>query len=111
MSYSKYERGRFIKSRMNHFILMALANEKIDSIEASRIFDLISEVETAGTTHSRDLVKEPFYLQALKDWQAIPEKRIRAHMVRQIQRLLKRALLMKIKEVKNEQNVRDRLSG
>jgi len=102
MSYSKYERGRFIKSRMNHLILMALGREKIDSIEASRIFDLISDVETAGTTHSREVVKEPFYLQAIEDWKAVPEKRIRARMIRHIQRLLKRALLMKIKEIKNE---------
>ena len=101
MSYSKYERGRFIKSRMNHFIIMALANEKIDSIEASRIFDLISDVETAGTTHSRQLVKESFYLQAVQDWKAVPEKRIRGMMIRQIQRLLKRALLTKLKEIKN----------
>ncbi len=100
MSYSKYERGRFIKSRMNHFILMALGREEIDSIEASRIFDLMSKVETAGTTHSQELIKEPFYLQAIKDWKAVPERRIRSHMIRQIQRLLKRALLIKFKEMK-----------
>ena len=101
MSYSSYKRGRFIKSRINHFILIALGREEIDSAEAGRIFDLISDIETAGTTHSLELIKEPFYLQAIKDWQAIPERRIRTHMVRQIQRLLKRALLIKLKEIKN----------
>ena len=100
MSYSKYERGQFYKSRMNHLVLMALGREEIDSIEASRIFDLMDEIKTAGTTHNRDLVKEPFYLQAVQDWKAIPEKRIRAHMIRQIQRLLKRVLLKKFKEKK-----------
>ena len=101
MSYSKFERGRFIKSRINHFILMALGREEIDAAEASRIFDLISDIGTAGTTHSRELVKEPFYLRAVKDWKSIPERRVRAHMVRQIQRLLKRALLIKLQETKN----------
>ena len=98
MSYSKYERGRFIKSRMNHLILMALGREKIDSIEASRIFDLISDIETAGTTHSLEVVKEPFYLQAIEDWKAVPERRIRARLIPKIHKLLKLALLARIKE-------------
>ncbi len=98
MSYSKFERGRFIKSRINHFILIALANEKINAMEAGRIFDLISDVETAGTTYSRDLVKEPFYLQAVKDWKAVPERRAQARLIPQIHKLLKRVLLAKFKE-------------
>ena len=101
MSYSNYKRGQFIRSRMNHFILMALGQEEINAMEAGRIFDLISDVETAGTTHSQALIKEPFYLQAVQDWKAVPKKRIRGIMIRQIQRLLKRALIMKLKEVKN----------
>jgi len=100
MSYSNYKRGRFIKSRMNHFILMALGREEIDSIEASRIFDL-SDVETAGTTHSLEVVKEPFYLQAVQDWKAVPEKRIRDRLTSQ-QGYLKRLLLSRLKEMKNE---------
>ncbi len=102
MSYSKYERRRFIKSRMNYFILMALGREEIDSVEASRIFDLISDVETAGTTHSLELVKEPFYLQAVKDWKAVPERRLRARLIPQIHKLLKLALLARIKEMRND---------
>ena len=104
MSYSKFERGRFIKSRMNHFILVALANEKIDAVEASRIFDLISEVETAGTTHEQDLVKEPFYLQAVKDWRKALERKSRDRLVPYLRKLLKFVLLIKIKENQNEQN-------
>lgn len=100
MSYSNYKRGRFIKSRMMHYALMAGARGEIDSFEFGRIFDLISDVETAGTTHSLELVKEPFYLQAVKDWKAVPERRRRAQLVRQIQRLLKRVLLTKLKEEK-----------
>jgi len=98
MSYAKFERGRFIKSRMNHFIIMALGREEIDAIEASRIFDLISDVETAGTTHSQDLVKEPFYIQAVDDWRAVPERRSRDRLIPQLRKLLKLALSTKIQE-------------
>jgi len=101
MSYSNYKRGQFIKSRMNHFLLIALGREEIDSIEASRIFDLISDIETAGTTHSRDLVKEPFYLQAVRDWRTVLEKRSRHRLVPRLRRLLIFALNQKMEE-KNE---------
>ncbi|MCK4760283.1 MAG: hypothetical protein KAT69_09535 [Candidatus Aminicenantes bacterium] len=105
MSYTKYERGRFIKSRMNHFILMALGKEEIDAAEASRIFDLISDVETAGTTHSQDLVKEPFYLQAVEDWRTVPERRSRDRLIPRLRKLLKLALLAKIQEAKNARKI------
>ena len=100
MSYSQFERGRFIKSRMNHFILVALSREEIDAIEASRIFDLISMVETAGTTHDKNLVAEPFYLQAVKNWQKALERRCRDRLIPHLRKLLKFVLLMKIQEVK-----------
>ncbi|MCK4759012.1 MAG: hypothetical protein KAT69_03140, partial [Candidatus Aminicenantes bacterium] len=80
MSYSNYKRGRFIKSRISYYILMALGREEIDAFEAGRLFDLISEVETAGTTHSLEIIKEPFYLQAIQDWRSIPERRIQDHL-------------------------------
>ncbi len=100
MSYSKYERGRFIKSRMMHYALMAGARGEIDTFEFGRIFDLISEVETAGTTHSLELVKEPFYIQAVNDWRSIPEKRAQVHLASQ-QRRLRRLLLLRLKEMKH----------
>jgi hypothetical protein len=85
---------------MNYLILLALGREEFDAIEAGRIFDLISEVETAGTTHSLEVIKEPFYLQAIKDWQSIPERRKQDHLASQ-QRRLKRLLLSRLKEMKN----------
>ena len=94
-----------------HYALMAGARGEINTFEFGRIFDLISDVETAGTTHSLELVKEPFYLQAIEDWKAVPERRLRARLIPQIHKLLKLALLARIKEVKNEQNVRDRFPG
>ncbi|MCK5127963.1 MAG: hypothetical protein KAR42_17020 [candidate division Zixibacteria bacterium] len=98
MSYSKYERGKEIKSNMNLSILMALGREEIDAAEASRIFGLISDVGTAGTTHSRELVKEPFYLQALKSWQAALERRSRDRLVPKLRRLLRFVLNQKMEE-------------
>ncbi len=86
---------------MNHLILMALGREEIDAIEAGRIFDLISDVETAGTTRSLEVVKEPFYLQAVQDWRSIPERRIQDKLA-SLQARLKRLLLSRLKEMKNE---------
>ena len=82
------------------YALMAGARGEIDALEFGRIFDLISDVETAGTTHSQALVKEPFYLQAVQDWRSIPEKRARVHLASQ-QRRLKRLLLSRLKEMKH----------
>lgn len=79
MSFSQYERGKFIKSRMNHYILMALLKREINAEEAGRLFDLISEVETSGSTHNSELVREPFYLQAVKDWQKVRERRVKKY--------------------------------
>lgn len=98
MSYSQYPRGRFIKSRMMHSILMAGAKGEIDTFEFGRIFDLISDVETAGTTHSQDLVKEPFYLQAVNDWRTALERRSRDRLIPRLRKLLKSALNQKLEE-------------
>ena len=73
-------------------------------MEAGRIFDLISDVETAGMTHSLELIKEPFYIQAVNDWRSIPEKRANVHLASQ-QRRLRRLLLSRLKEMKNERKL------
>ena len=79
MSFAQHERGKFIRSKMHHLILLALGKEEIDSAEAGRLFDLISEVETSGSTHNSELVREPFYLQAVKDWQKVRERRVKKY--------------------------------
>lgn len=76
MSFVQYERGQFIRSKMNLYILMALGREEINAEESGRIFDLISFVETSGSTHNEELAKEPFYNQALKDWGKVRERRM-----------------------------------
>ena len=75
MSQTQYERGQFIRSRIHLSILMALGKEEIDAEESGRIFDLISFVETSGSTHNGELAKEPFYIQAVKDWGKVKERR------------------------------------
>ena len=71
MSQSQYERGQFIKSKMMHYNLMACGKTE----EFGRIFDLISFVETSGSTHNDELATEPFYIQAVKDWGKVKERR------------------------------------
>jgi len=84
VSFSQYERGEFIRSKIQYYILLALGREEIDAIEASRLFDLISEVETSGSTHNSELVREPFYLQAVKDWKKVRERRVKKYEDRTI---------------------------
>jgi len=84
MSFAQHERGKFICSKIQYYILMALGREEIDAEEAGRIFDLLSEVETSGSTHNSELVREPFYLQAVKDWQKVRERRRKKYEDRRI---------------------------
>ena len=84
MSFSQYERGKFIRSRMMHNILMAGGKGEIDAEEFGRLYDLISEIETSGSTHNSELAKEPFYLQAVKDWQKVRERRVKKYEDRNI---------------------------
>lgn len=87
MSVSQRERGQFIRSKMNHYILIALGKEEINAEEAGRIFDLISEVETSGSTHNSELVKEPIYIQAVEDWGKVRKRRREKHEQKIIQPL------------------------
>ena len=77
MSQAQHERGEFISSRMRDYILKALGHGEIDATEASRIFDLTKKpiLETSGSTHNDELAKEPFYVQAVKDWGKVKERR------------------------------------
>ena len=77
MSQTQFERGEFISSKMQWYILIALGREEIDPEEAARIFDLTKKpiIETSGSTHNDELAKEPFYIQAMKDWGKVKERR------------------------------------
>lgn len=79
MSLSQYKRGEFIRLKIHLYILMALGHRKINAEGAGRIYDLISFVETSGSTHNEELAREPMYLQALKDWQKVKERRVKKY--------------------------------
>ena len=68
MSYSKHERGKYIRLKMHHLILLALGEEKIDAEEAGDAYDLMDGIETAGTTHCQELAKNRFYKKAVIEW-------------------------------------------
>jgi len=70
MSYSQHERGKYISLKMHYFILLDLGSEKINADQAGDVFDLMDGIETAGTTHSRDLAQNEYYKKAVSAWVA-----------------------------------------
>ena len=68
MSYGKFERGKYIKLKMHHLILLDLAHGKINAEQAGDIYDLIDGVETAGTTHHQGLASNEYYKKAVEEW-------------------------------------------
>lgn len=68
MSYSKYERGKYIKLKMHHLILLDLGSGKINAEQAGDAYDLMSGIETAGTTHNQKLAKNEYYKKAVEEW-------------------------------------------
>jgi len=68
VSYSKRERGLYIKLKIHHLILIDLGSGKINAEQAGCAYDLISEIETAGTTHSRELAQNEYYKKAVEEW-------------------------------------------
>jgi hypothetical protein len=68
MSYSKFERGKYIRLKMHHLILLDLGGGKINARQAGDSYDLISEVETDGTTHCQELAQNEHYKKAVAEW-------------------------------------------
>ena len=68
MSYSKFERGKYIRLKIHYFILVGLGNGKINADQAGDVYDLMSEIETAGTTHCRELAENEYYKKAVEEW-------------------------------------------
>ncbi len=75
MSYSKFERGKYIRLKMHHLILLDLGGGKINAEQAGDSYDLISEVETAGTTHCQELARNEYYIKAVEAWVEYKEVR------------------------------------
>ena len=68
MSYSKFERGKYIRLKMHHLILLDLGEEKINAEQAGDAYDLIDGIETAGTTHCQELAQNEHYKKAVAEW-------------------------------------------
>ena len=68
MSYSKYERGKYIRLKMHYLIIIDLGKEKINAKQAGDSYDLMSGIETDGTTHIIELAKNEYYIEAVMAW-------------------------------------------
>ena len=68
MSYSKYERGKYIRLKMIHLLLLDGGAGKITVEQFGTTWDLIDEMETAGTTHSPELAQNEYYKKAVAAW-------------------------------------------
>ena len=53
---------------MHHLILLDLGEGKINAEQAGDSYDLVSEVETAGTTHCQELAQNEHYKKAVTEW-------------------------------------------
>ena len=53
---------------MHYYILIDLGKEKINAVQAGLVYDLMSGVETAGTTHCQGLANNDYYKRAVQAW-------------------------------------------
>ena len=74
MSYSQYERGKYIRLNMIHQLLLDGGAGKITAEQFGTTWDLMDEMDTAGTTHSPDLAQDEYYKTAVVAW--VEAKRI-----------------------------------
>lgn len=76
MSYTQFERGKFIREKMGLLQLIALGQGEMTAQECGDLDDLVKEaLETAGTTHNTELAKHPIYLKAVEAWGKARERR------------------------------------
>lgn len=68
MSYSKRDRGIYIRQNIHYNILIDLALEKIKAEQAGFVYNLLSSLSVAGTTNNRDLARNPYYKNAIENW-------------------------------------------
>ena len=64
MSYSKFERGKYIRLKMIHLLLLALLPMEQFGIT----WNLMDEIETDGTTHCQELALNEYYIKAVEAW-------------------------------------------
>ena len=64
MSYSQYERGKYIRLKMIHLLLLDL----LPTEQFGITWDLMDEIETDGTTHDIKLARNEYYIKAVEAW-------------------------------------------
>jgi len=64
MNYSLYERGKYIRLNMIHNLLL----DQVSTERFGITWDLIDEMDTAGTTHSPELAQDKYYKKAVAAW-------------------------------------------
>ena len=64
MSYSQYERGKYIRLKMIHLLLLDL----LPTEQFGITWNLMDEIETDGTTHCQELELNEYYIKAIEAW-------------------------------------------
>ena len=64
MSYNKFERGKYIRLKMIHLLLLAL----LPTEQFGITWNLMDEIETDGTTHCQELALNEYYIKAVEAW-------------------------------------------
>ena len=64
MSYSKFERGKYIRLKMIHLLLLDL----LPTEQFGITWDLMDKMETDGTTHDSELASDKYYKKAVQEW-------------------------------------------
>lgn len=64
MSYSKFERGKYIRLKMIHLLLLDL----LPTEQFGIAWDLMDHIETDGTTHYSELARDEYYKKAVAEW-------------------------------------------
>ena len=64
MSYSKFERGKYIRLKMIHLLFLDL----LPTEQFGITWDLMDEMKTDGTTHSQELAQNEYYKKAVAEW-------------------------------------------
>lgn len=64
MSYSKFERGKYIRLKMIHLLLLDL----LPTEQFAITWNLMDEIATDGTTHCFELAQDKYYKKAVEAW-------------------------------------------
>lgn len=64
MSYSQFERGKYIRLKILHLILLDMVSPE----RFGRTWDLLDKMNPDGTTHCEELIEDEYYKKALDEW-------------------------------------------